>query len=68
MIDEVDERGRKITGKTFLLLLNAHDHAVDFVLPSLEENEFWRPNLDASGKIAGCKVDAARADLPAEKP
>ncbi len=47
MIDEVDEKGRQILGSTFLLLLNAHHHPVDFRLPSHRENEFWKPTLDS---------------------
>ncbi len=46
MIDEVDEKGRQILGSTFLLLLNAHHHAVDFTLPAHRENEFWKPTID----------------------
>ncbi|MBL4883370.1 MAG: glycogen debranching protein GlgX [Planctomycetaceae bacterium] len=49
LISEVDEKGRQIHGKTFLLLLNAHHHSVDFTLPAHRENEFWKPTLDTSG-------------------
>jgi glycogen operon protein len=33
-IDETDERGRRISGDTLLLLLNAHDAPIEFVLPA----------------------------------
>ncbi|WP_013628955.1 glycogen debranching protein GlgX [Rubinisphaera brasiliensis] len=47
MLDEVDEKGRQIVGNTFLLLLNAHHHPVDFTLPPHRDNEFWKPTLDS---------------------
>ncbi len=47
-IHQVDEKGRDITGNTFLMLLNAHDHSIDFTLPQHEANEFWKPMLDTS--------------------
>jgi glycogen operon protein len=45
-IDERDERGRSILGATLLMLLNAHPHAVDFVLPPLPPGEQWTRLLD----------------------
>ncbi|MFN0138042.1 MAG: glycogen debranching protein GlgX [Phycisphaerae bacterium] len=40
--DEVDERGRLITGDTLLLIFNAGDAPVSFKLPTLEEPGLWR--------------------------
>ncbi len=48
LIAEVDEKGRQIHGKTFLMLLNANKHPVDFTLPAHKENEFWKPTIDSS--------------------
>jgi glycogen operon protein len=45
-IDEVDERGRRITGDTLLLLLNAHEKQVSFVLPAHRAEVRWEPILD----------------------
>jgi isoamylase len=45
-IDEVDERGRRITDDTLLLLLNAHDRQVSFVLPAHRAEVRWEQILD----------------------
>ncbi|HKS30450.1 MAG TPA: glycogen debranching protein GlgX [Pyrinomonadaceae bacterium] len=45
-IDEVDERGRRITGDTLLLLLNAQDRQVTFTLPAHREEVRWELMLD----------------------
>jgi glycogen operon protein len=45
-IDEVDERGRQVTGDTVLVLLNAHDRDVPFVLPKTEEGKSWLRAID----------------------
>ncbi|MCA8988421.1 MAG: glycogen debranching enzyme GlgX, partial [Planctomycetaceae bacterium] len=47
-MDEVDERGRQISGHSFLMLLNAHNHSIDFTLPAHKQNEFWKPLVDTS--------------------
>src|SRR5216683_95861 len=44
-IDEVNERGLPITDDTFLILLNAHDEPVPFVLPD-HHGGAWEPVLD----------------------
>jgi glycogen operon protein len=46
MIDEVDERGRSITGSTLLLLFNAEGREVRFTLPEAREDRYWRPIVD----------------------
>ena len=51
MPDELDEKGQPISAKTFVLLFNARADAVKFILPDLEENQFWRPEIDTSGKF-----------------
>jgi isoamylase len=42
----VDERGRRITDDTLLLLLNAHDKQVSFVLPAHRAEVRWELLLD----------------------
>jgi isoamylase len=45
-IEEVDERGERITGDTLLVLLNAHTDKVPFTMPPLEPNQQWQRLLD----------------------
>jgi glycogen operon protein len=45
-IDEVDERGRRITDDTLLFLLNAHDKQVSFTLPAHRQEVRWELMLD----------------------
>jgi glycogen operon protein len=45
-IEEVDERGRPVVGDTFLLLLNAHHEALEFVLPAHRARVRWERVLD----------------------
>jgi glycogen operon protein len=40
-LDEVDERGRHVTGGTLLILLNAHFEEVPFCLPRIDDNKAW---------------------------
>jgi len=40
--DEVDERGRLITGNTLLLVVNGGPRPVDFRLPELDDPGLWR--------------------------
>ena len=46
MIDEVDNRGRRIAGRTLLVLFNAQDGRVSFTLPETSANEVWRLLID----------------------
>ena len=48
MIDEVDERGRPISGTTLLVLFNAEADDVEFTLPGVADNEHWRRLLDTA--------------------
>jgi isoamylase len=45
-LDEVDERGRQVTGDTLLLLLNAHQDEVPFALPLIAADKSWVRNFD----------------------
>lgn len=48
MDDEIDERGRHITGDTLLILFNSHNGPIQFLMPPHAEREFWQPLLDTS--------------------
>ncbi len=45
-LDEVDERGRQVTGDTLLILLNAHYEPVPFALPQPDEGKSWLRVID----------------------
>jgi isoamylase len=45
-LDEVDERGRQVTGDTLLILLNAHFEEMPFVLPKVDEGKSWLRVID----------------------
>jgi glycogen operon protein len=47
-IGELDERGRPIRGRSFLLLLNAHHEAVPFTLPIADPPEHWLRVIDTA--------------------
>jgi isoamylase len=48
LIDEVDERGRRIEGDTVLVLFNAHHEPISFILPALLTNQRWQRLLDTA--------------------
>lgn len=54
-LDEVDENGEPITDDTLLILLNAHEQAVPFVLPAAHADISWE-----------VLVDTAKPDVPSE--
>jgi glycogen operon protein len=47
-ISTVDVRGRKVSGDTLLILMNAHDEPVQFVLPAIEWGRDWEILVDTS--------------------
>ncbi len=47
-IDEIDERGERIVGATLVMLLNAGDKAIPFVLPATAATERWMTLLDTA--------------------
>jgi isoamylase len=47
-IQEVNERGERIVGDTLLLMLNAGDEAITFVLPATAPIERWDTLLDTA--------------------
>ena len=50
-IDETDERGKRITDDTLLILLNSYHGSVDFVLPQTQPGESWEMCLDTGVAI-----------------
>lgn len=61
-VNEVDERGERITGDTFMMLFNAHHEPIPFTLPPLRAREVWERLLDTAD------VDAEPAIVDAAKP
>jgi hypothetical protein len=51
-IDEVTERGGRITGDTLLLLLNADANALEFTLPPNREGQYWEELVDTSNGMS----------------
>jgi glycogen operon protein len=58
LIDEVDERGRRIEGATVLILFNGHHEALDFTLPNVGLGQRWSRLLDTA------RADALDTDSP----
>ncbi len=64
-IPEPGPRGERITDDSFLLCFNAHDEALDFVLPAPEFGAEWTLALDCSTPTgAADAVFAAATALP----
>jgi glycogen operon protein len=45
-LNDIDERGRQLSGDTLLILLNAHFEEVPFVLPAAAEGHEWVRVID----------------------
>jgi glycogen operon protein len=65
-----DGRGERITDLNFLLLFNAHDAAVEFILPPVEYSPAWEIVIDTAGagadsapRIAGEKLSVEAKSL-----
>ena len=52
LIDEVDENGQRIEGDTLLLLFNAHNQIIRFVLPPTKPGQSWDRILDTARQKA----------------
>ena len=48
MSDEIDDRGRSITGDTLLILFNSHSDPIPFRLPPHTTGESWESVLDTA--------------------
>ena len=62
-IEEVDDMGEPIVDDTFLVLLNAHDQGIAFILPGHDARVRWEPVLDTR---AWDVEDRGRAYRPGE--
>jgi isoamylase len=63
-IDERDEHGNAITDDTLLVLLNAHDREMQFVLPVQEQEQLWTVVLDtreSTGRKEGTQKKGGEA-------
>ena len=47
-VDEVDDRGRRITGDTLLFLFNSHNEPIPFQLPTHTPGEAWEAVIDTA--------------------
>ena len=63
-----DERGRRVTDTSFLLLFNAHTEAVTFTLPGKPFGTRWRPALDTAVASDAAPGDALDAAATLERP
>ena len=61
MLDEIDEKGKQITGDTLLILFNSHNEPIPFRLPPHAPNECWQPELDTS-------TDTLKGRMHADEP
>ncbi|MDR9500853.1 MAG: glycogen debranching protein GlgX [Desulfurivibrionaceae bacterium] len=52
-LEEQDEKGNPIIDSRFLLLVNAHDQAIDFIIPDFLPATSWRVVLDTSTPTGG---------------
>ena len=64
-IDEIDERGERIVGDTLVMLLNAGDKAILFVLPATAAAERWMTLLDTADPWQPPRTLRGRRALPA---
>ena len=63
-----DERGRRVTGASFLLLFNAYVDAVAFTLPGKPWGSRWRPVLDTTFPSPDAPSGTLDADGQLERP
>jgi isoamylase len=63
-----DERGQRVTDDSFVLCFNAHDEAIDFVLPPAEFGPSWKPVIYTADDAAGdtAKPESAGATVHVE--
>jgi isoamylase len=66
-LPEPDARGERVVDDSFLLCFNAHDHEVDFVIPSDEYGKEWTAELDTTDATGSVKLvvnDGDEVSLP----
>ncbi|WP_019179144.1 glycogen debranching protein GlgX [Microbacterium yannicii] len=62
-IRERDRRGEQISDKHFMVLLNAGDDVVDFLIPAVEFSPEWDVIVDTAGEFADTEPVAPGATL-----
>ena len=55
-LPEPDARGERVVDDSFLLCFNAHDHAVDFVMPHDDYAKEWTAELDTTDATGEVKL------------
>ena len=55
-LPEPDARGERVVDDSFLLCFNAHDHAVDFVMPHDDYAKEWTAELDTTDSTGEVKL------------
>jgi isoamylase len=66
-LHEPDARGERVVDDSFLLCFNAHDHAVDFVMPHDDYAKEWTAELnttDSTGEVKLVVHDGDEVSLP----
>jgi isoamylase len=66
-LPEPDARGERVVDDSFLLCFNAHDHAVDFVMPHDDYAKEWTAELDTTDSTGEVKLvvqDGGEVSLP----
>ena len=61
MDDEIDERGRHITGDTLLILFNSHNGLIQFMMPPHAVGEHWQPLLDTTTTVLSKRMHASES-------
>jgi isoamylase len=67
-IPEPDARGERVVDESFLMCFNAHDHAVDFIIPPDDYAKEWTAVLDTTDATGAVKLvvnDGDEVSLPA---
>jgi isoamylase len=59
-LPDVDSRGEPVRDDSFLILMNAHHDAVDFILPDGPFGDSWEVQFDTADDTAGLPTDGAR--------
>jgi len=62
-IEELDERGARIVGDTFAIILNAHHEAIDFRLGARHRDVRWRSEIDTAQPSAEPRTYAHSATI-----
>jgi isoamylase len=61
-LPEPDARGQRVIDDSFLLCFNAHDHAVDFVMPHDDYATEWTAELDTTDAAGAVKLVVSDGD------